>query len=117
MDLTAARRTKSINQLILIIDGVAERLGGWEKVVKDWSRQATDPSCSQNQQLAVLRTIIDIRQRIAEQQEREAEREPTIDDALRLHQRGKLAPLLREMLADGRLTADHLDPPPSEFDE
>lgn len=113
-DMRAIRRTRSIDQLCKVCEQVAERLGGWPKVVEDWSRQATDKNCTDNQRLAVLKDILELKQRIADHETGQVS-ELSPDEALaQWHERGQLVPRLRAMLADGRLSLDDIDPAPSD---
>lgn len=113
-DLQRVKRSQSINQLWKVINSVAERLGGWSAVVRDWSRQATDKKSTDLQRLRVLDAIVEMRCRLVDHETSQVS-ELSPDEALaQWHERGQLVPRLRAMLADGRLSLDDIDPAPSD---
>ncbi len=110
------RKAQTVEQASNLIASLARQVGGWEPLARLWAKLAFDEDTSEAMRLRALQTAIHFFQ--LEQQEQlnavanvdQLDAEATI---LQLHAHGRLAPTLQRLFAEGRLTYDHIDPPPS----
>lgn len=115
-DLTRIRRCESVEKLLTIVDSVAVKLGGIGHLVRSWIELATDKNATDQQRFRVSQTMLRMLELIENNKKLSAITEESDASTIigRLHDHGRLLPVVRAMLADGRLTLDDIDPAPSD---
>ena len=95
-----------------VVEAIADKLGGIEKVVDEFIERALSEDAGKRFKAA--QTLIYM---FAAADLAKAEAQPKLDDPnaviRELHRTHRLAPTLRELYAEGKLSFDDLDPPPA----
>lgn len=116
------RRSQTPEQILNVLEAIAEDLGGIEAVVDEFSRLIRDDSVPPTRRMKAAETLLYCQavadmQQAADALKPEPDRAEAIGEYLeRLHAEGRLLPALRELVDRGKLALDELldgvDPPP-----